>query len=60
MRNDITESILSTVNIDKAKAEKTLAWLIRLEAENVRTKELSETKIISVIQKRIEEDAECY
>lgn len=55
--NEVT---VDTIIVDKTKAEKVLRWLIRQEAENVRTKARTEVQMISDIQKHIEEEAECY
>ena len=48
------------IEVDKKRAENILRWLIRQEAENVRTKALSDVKMIQEIQKRIKEEVECY
>lgn len=51
---------VGSITIEKEKADKILAWLIRKETENVRTKENTDVRMISLIQERIKEEAECY
>ena len=48
------------VKINIERADNILRWLIRLEAENLRTKDLNDARMISRIQKRIEEEMQCY
>jgi hypothetical protein len=60
MENNSKEVTVNNVTVYTARAQKVLAWLIQREAENVRTRERSESKMISDIQKRIEEEAQCY
>ena len=60
MPNNEGVEIINGVPVDTKKAEKILAWLIRKEAENVRTKAHSDVKMIADIQKRIEEEKQCY
>jgi len=44
------------VPVDTRKAERILAWLIRKEAENVRTKARTDIRMIAEIQDRIKEE----
>lgn len=60
MPNDTCEIAVNGVTVDTKKADNILAWLIRREAENVRTKARSDTQMITDIEKRIEEEAKCY
>jgi hypothetical protein len=60
MSNNTNDVSVGDVIVDKSRAEKVLRWLIRQEAENVRTKARSEVQMISDIQKHIEEEAKCY
>ena len=61
MPNNEGVEIVNGVSVDTKKAEKILAWLIRKEAENVRTKAYSDVRMITDIQKRIEEEEkQCY
>ena len=60
MPNETGEITVNDVTVDTKKADKILVWLIRREAENVRTKARSDVQMISDIQKRIREEAECY
>ena len=60
MSNNPNEVSIGDVVVDKNRAEKVLRWLIRQEAENVRTKARTEVQMISDIQKHIEEEAKCY
>jgi len=60
MSNSTNEIIVNGVTVDTKKAEKVLSWLIRREAENVRTKARTDVQMITDIQKRIKEEAECY
>jgi hypothetical protein len=60
MENSSNEVTVNNVTVDTNRAQKVLAWLIQREAENVRTGERGESKMISDIQKRIEEEARCY
>jgi hypothetical protein len=60
MPNNVGEITVGGVTVDTRKAENILAWLIRREAENVRTKARTDVQMISDIQKRIKEEAECY
>ena len=46
------------VTVDTKKADNVLRWLIRQEAENVRTKARSDVQMISDIQKNIQEEVE--
>lgn len=53
--------MVNGIPVDTKKAEKILAWLIRKEAENVRTKARADIKMIADIQDRIkEEEKQCY
>lgn len=61
MPNNEGVQMVNGVSVDTKKAEKILAWLIRKEAENVRTKARSDVKMIADIQDRIkEEEKQCY
>lgn len=60
MPNNNGEITVGGVTVDTKKAEYILAWLIRREAENVRTKARTDVQMISDIQRRIKEEAECY
>lgn len=61
MPNNEGIQVVNGVPVDTKKAEKILAWLIRKEAENVRTKARSDVKMIADIQDRIkEEEKQCY
>lgn len=60
MSNNIDETAVGGVTVDAKKADKILGWLIRREAENVRTKARTDVQMISDIQKRIKEETECY
>ena len=60
MPNVTGEITVNDVTVDTKKTDKILVWLIRREAENVRTKARSDVQMISDIQKRIREEAECY
>lgn len=60
MPNNEGVEIINGVPVNIKKAEKILAWLIRKEAENVRTKAHSDVRMIADIQKRIEEERQCY
>jgi hypothetical protein len=61
MPNNEGVQVVNGVPVDTKKAEKILAWLIRKEAENVRTKARSDVKMIAEIQDRIkEEEKQCY
>jgi hypothetical protein len=60
MLNNTGEVTVNGVIVDTKKADKILGWLIRREAENVRTKSRTDVQMISDIQKRIKEEAECY
>lgn len=60
MPNETGEITVNDVTVDTKKTDKILVWLIRREAENVRTKARSDVQMISDIQKRIREEAECY
>lgn len=61
MPNNEGVEMVNGVPVDTKKAEKILAWLIRKEAENVRTKAHSDVRMITDIQKRIEEEEkQCY
>ncbi len=60
MPTDPAEKNVNGVKIDTQKADKVLSWLIRREAENVRTKARSDMQMISDIEKRIEEEMQCY
>jgi len=61
MSNNEGVQMVNGVPVDTKKAERILAWLIRKEAENVRTKARSDVQMIADIQKRIEEEEkQCY
>jgi hypothetical protein len=60
MSNNTGEITVNGVTVDTKKADKVLSWLIRREAENVRTKAHTDIQMIADIQKRIKEEAECY
>ena len=60
MSSNPNEVSVGDIIVDKSRAEKVLRWLIRQEAENVRTKARSDVQMISDIQKHIEEEAKCY
>jgi len=58
MDTNTGEVILNGITIYKKKADNVLRWLIRQEAENVRTKSRSDVQMISDIQKKIQEEVE--
>jgi len=60
MQNNNGETTANCVTVDTKKADNILRWLIRCEAENVRTKARNDSQMISEIQKRIQEEAICY
>jgi hypothetical protein len=60
MANNTGEITVDGITVDPKKAENILRWLIRREAENVRTKAHTDVQMISDIQKHIKEEAECY
>lgn len=60
MPNNIGEIAVSGITVDEKKANNILTWLILRETENVRTKARTDVQMISEIQKRIKEEAECY
>lgn len=61
MPNNRGIQMVNGIPVDTKKAEKILAWLIRKEAENVRTKARADIKMIADIQDRIkEEEKQCY
>jgi len=59
MPTNIEEITINGVTIDIKKANNVLRWLVRKEAENVRTKDRTEIQMIEDIQKRIKEEVEC-
>ena len=60
MKNNPNEVMVNNIIVDTKRAQSILAWLIQREAENVRTGERGESKMIADIQKRIEEEVQCY
>ena len=46
-------------DVDKAKANVIIKWLIEIEEENNRTKKLTDKAMIQRIGKRIQDDARC-
>jgi hypothetical protein len=60
MSNNDTKTTIMDVTVDPKKANVILGWLIRREAENVRTKARSDNQMITDIEKKIEEVAKCY
>jgi len=55
------KQLIGGVEIDKQKADNVLRWLLNREATNLKTRERSETQMITDIQKRIEEEVkQCY
>lgn len=60
MSNNNDETTMRDVTVDPKKANEVLGWLIRREAENVRTKARSDNQMIADIEKKIEEVAKCY
>jgi len=60
MSTNAGELTINGVTVNTKKADNILAWLIRREAENVRTKARTDVQMISDIQRRIKEEAECY
>lgn len=60
MPNETGEITVNGVMVDTKKADRILGWLIRREAENVRTKARTDVQMIADIQKKIKEEAECY
>jgi hypothetical protein len=60
MENNTIEITMNGVTVNAKKANNVLKWLILQEAENVRTKTRNDVQMIKDIQKRIEEEAECY
>ena len=58
METNSREVTVNGVTVDKKKADNVLRWLIRQEAENVRTKARSDVQMISDIQKNIQEEVE--
>jgi len=60
MSNNTGETTTKDVTVDPKKANEIMGWLIRREAENVRTKARSDNQMIADIEKKIEEVAKCY
>lgn len=60
MPNNTNTITVNGITIDTKRAENILVWLIRREAENVRTKARTDVDMIRDIQKRIKEEEECY
>jgi len=58
MDTNTGEVIVNGIAIHKKRADNVLRWLIRQEAENVRTKSRSDVQMISDIQKKIQEEVE--
>jgi hypothetical protein len=58
--SDSNAPIVNGIEIDKAKAEELLRWLILNETKNVKTKEKTDHQMVSAIQKKIEEVVQCY
>ncbi|MDR0918435.1 MAG: hypothetical protein LBM93_04205 [Oscillospiraceae bacterium] len=48
------------IEIDEKKVNNLLTWLIRMEAENVKTDARDDVKIRGDIEKKIKEVVECY
>lgn len=60
MSNNTSETTTKDFTVDPKKANEIMGWLIRREAENVRTKARSDNQMIADIEKKIEEVAKCY
>lgn len=60
MASNPNEVEITSITVDPKRAQKILTWLIQREAENVRTGERGENKMVADIQKRIEEEVQCY
>jgi len=58
--NDSDIVIVNGIEVDKKRANEILRWLIQKEAENVRTKSLSGTRMVQEIKNRIKEVVEYY
>lgn len=48
------------IEIDEAKAKELLRWLIFSEKKNAKTKEKSDSQMVSAVQKKIEDVVKCY
>lgn len=60
MSNNTGETTTKDIMVDPQKANEIMGWLIRREAENVRTKARSDNQMIADIEKKIEEVVKCY
>ena len=58
--SDTTKIEINGIEIDKTKADILLRWLILTEKNNIKTKEKSYPQMVTAIQKKIEEVAQCY
>jgi len=58
MQNNSNVVEINGVSVETARADKVLRWLIRAEAENVRTKATGDVQMIKEIQKHIKEEVE--
>lgn len=52
--------IVNGIEIDEAKAQELLHWIVIIETSNAKTKEKSDTQMVNAIQKKIEEVVQCY
>jgi len=56
---DLTQ-IINGIEIDTEKVQRMLAKLIMREKTNLQTREKSDTQMVQMIKKMIEEEVECY
>jgi hypothetical protein len=60
MANNTGKITVDGITVDTKKADRISDWLILRESENIRIKAYADVQIISGIQNRIKEEAECY
>ena len=57
---DSEQAVINGITIDDVKINVLLRWLIVVEKNNVKTKEMNDQQMIATIQKKIEEVVKCY
>jgi len=58
--NNEGKVIIDGIEVDTARADALLKWLIVREKTNIKTKQYNDAQMVAAIKKKIEEEVECY
>lgn len=58
--SDTNKFMVNGIEIEEAKINELLRWLIQNEKINIKTGEKSDQRMVAAIKKKIEEVVQCY